>query len=60
MILDMTGKEVRREPVKGEKPGIGTRFYINGHMFKIVYVKHGQRGDYQRFTAELVEGAYGE
>lgn len=60
MIFDVTGKEIKRTPVKGEKPGIGTRFYINGHLFKIMYVKHGPKGDYQRFTAELVAEAFSD
>lgn len=55
MILDLTGKELKRQPASGEKPGVGTRFYINGHLFRIVYVKHGRDGSYQRFTAEFVE-----
>lgn len=58
MILDMSGRHIKREPVKGEKPGIGTRFYINGHMFRIVYVKHGKQNEYQRFTAELAAEAH--
>lgn len=55
MILDVRGQEVKREPVSGEKPGVGTKFIINGHTFRIVYVKHGKNGEYQRFTAELVK-----
>lgn len=57
MILDVRGQELKRVPLSGEKPGIGTRFLINGHQFKIVYVKHGKGGEYQRFTAELVSEA---
>jgi len=60
VILDTAGQKIKREPVKGEKPGIGTRFYINGYMFRIVYVKHGKNNEYQRFTAELVAEANGE
>ncbi len=52
MILGINGSELKREPIKGEKPGIGTRFEINGHIFRIVYVKHGNKGEYLRFTAE--------
>jgi hypothetical protein len=55
MILDMSGKQLRREPIEGEKPGIGTKFLINGHAFRIVYVKHGKNKEYERFTAELVK-----
>lgn len=55
MILNLAGKEIKRTPASGEKPGVGTRFYINGHMFRIVYVKHGKDGSYQRFTAELTQ-----
>lgn len=59
-LLGIDGKKLVRKPIKGEKPGIGTRFYINGHMFKIVYVKHGKSGAYQRFTAELVAEAFSD
>lgn len=53
MILGIDGKKMEQNPRSGEKPGIGTRFYINGHLFRIVYVKHGRGGKYERFTAEL-------
>ena len=57
MILGVNGNELKtkREPKAGEYPGIGTRFIINEHVFRIIYVKHGKDKRYQRFTAEVVE-----
>ena len=40
------------EPLKGQKPGVGTRLEINGNLYRVIYTKPGAKP--HRFTAELV------